>query len=72
MTRKRSWLNRRQVTFEEGQKYAGNNKLIFFEISSMSNQEVNKPFYVMTCEIYDKIILKQINVEGEVRLKAGD
>ena len=38
----------------------------------MNNHEVNRPFHVMTCEICDKINSKLINVEGEVRLKAGN
>jgi GTPase SAR1 family protein len=46
--------SRRQVTFEEANLFAKENKLIFFETSALSNLRVNECFEDLIQEIYNE------------------
>ncbi len=45
---------RREVSFEEGKKFAEDNKLMFFETSAMSSYKVNDSFEDLLQEIYNE------------------
>lgn len=46
--------SRRQVTYEEANLFAKENKLIFFETSALSNLRVNECFEDLIQEIYNE------------------
>ncbi len=45
---------KREVTYEEGKKFAEDNKLMFFETSAMSSYKVNDSFEDLLQEIYNE------------------
>ena len=45
---------KREVSYEEGKKFAEDNKLMFFETSAMSSYKVNESFEDLLQEIYNE------------------
>ena len=45
---------KRELTFEEGKKFAEDNKLLFFETSAMSSFKVNDSFEDLLQDIYNE------------------
>jgi Ras-related protein Rab-2A len=59
-------LLRRQVTREEGEKFARDNDLFFVETSAKTSSGVEEAFLKTSNEIYNKILTKKIDIQNEV------
>ncbi len=65
----------RQVSKEEGQAFARNNDLVFFETSAFNSQGVDEAFNEAAKEIYEGILTQKFDsdINGEiVGIKAGN
>ena len=67
---------KREVTFEEAQEFATENKLMFYEASALSSYKVNECFEDLLQEIYNerrKVTNKQkMNYHNLIKLAAKD
>ena len=67
---------KREVSFEEAQEFANENKLMFYETSALSSYKVNECFEDLLQEIYNerrKITNKQkMNYHNLIKLAAKD
>ena len=59
----------RQITFEEGQKYAEKNGMKFFETSSKNNINICEPFIEMTEDILKTMDLSKIIKKLKLTIK---
>jgi len=57
--------NRREVTYEEGQRFAEKYGLTFIETSAKTSNNVEKAFINTAIDIYKKIESKEINIEDD-------
>ena len=67
--------DRRQVSFEEGQKFARDNGLIFFETSALDGNNVESAFIRGATEVYEGVLMNRFDKDefGDVvGVKAGN
>ena len=56
--------NRRAISFEEGQKFADDNQLLFFETSAKDGTNIEEIFIQTASNLIDKIESGQIKLGG--------
>lgn len=56
--------DRREVSYEEGEKFANLNGFLFFETSAQSGEKVQEMFHSVGKKIVSKIETKEINPDS--------
>ena len=61
--------DKREITFEQGKKYAENNRMKFFETSAKKNINVSEPFIEMTKEFIEEEKKKKKELKEKLNKK---
>ena len=64
--------DKRQVTYEEGKKFAEDNNLLFFETSAKNGNNINTIFLESANNLIDKIEKGEIKLENNTGVKIGN